>query len=266
MRNCLLLVGVNIIYFLRAKTEERHLSRDPAYVEYSNWIESNGLYAILRRSGFQLWQKNLGRSLALRPQHWIGIFGVGLIQRIADAIAGGYSLLPFTPLPKSSPLGLSPALPTALSFPGLPPLLLGTAAVTGTAAVGTAAVTGTAAVGTAAVTGTAAVGTAAVTGTAAVGTAAVTGTAAVGTAAVTGTAATGTAAYWSCCLNCRCLSCCYWSCCCQFHCHHCYLPQDLRSTPGRCRPYRHSGTISRNPGAPFVYPSAVPFHRRIQLC
>ena len=44
MRNCLLLFGVNIIYFLRAKTEERHLSRDPAYVEYSNWIESNGLY------------------------------------------------------------------------------------------------------------------------------------------------------------------------------------------------------------------------------
>jgi len=58
VRNCLLLFGVNIIYFLRAKTEERHLSRDPAYVEYSNWIDSNGLYAMLRRSGSQLWQKN----------------------------------------------------------------------------------------------------------------------------------------------------------------------------------------------------------------
>jgi protein-S-isoprenylcysteine O-methyltransferase Ste14 len=58
VRNCLLLFGVNVIYFLRAKTEERHLSRDPAYVEYSNWIKSNGLFAILRRSRAQLSQKN----------------------------------------------------------------------------------------------------------------------------------------------------------------------------------------------------------------
>ena len=58
VRNCLLLVGVNVIYFLRAKTEERHLSRDPAYVEYSNWIRTNGLSAMLRRGGLYFLQKN----------------------------------------------------------------------------------------------------------------------------------------------------------------------------------------------------------------
>jgi protein-S-isoprenylcysteine O-methyltransferase Ste14 len=42
VRNCLLLLGVNFIYFLRARTEERHLSRDPAYVAYALWIERHG--------------------------------------------------------------------------------------------------------------------------------------------------------------------------------------------------------------------------------
>jgi protein-S-isoprenylcysteine O-methyltransferase Ste14 len=42
VRNCLLLFGVNFIYFLRARTEERHLSRDPAYVAYALWIERHG--------------------------------------------------------------------------------------------------------------------------------------------------------------------------------------------------------------------------------
>lgn len=58
VRNCLLLLGVNAIYFLRAKTEERHLSRDPAYVAYSDWIKTNGLFATLRRRGRQLMHKN----------------------------------------------------------------------------------------------------------------------------------------------------------------------------------------------------------------
>lgn len=43
VRNCLLLLGVNVIYFLRARTEERHLSRDPAYVAYALWIEQHGV-------------------------------------------------------------------------------------------------------------------------------------------------------------------------------------------------------------------------------
>jgi protein-S-isoprenylcysteine O-methyltransferase Ste14 len=36
------LAGVSTIYFLRAKTEERHLSKDPAYVEYALWMRENG--------------------------------------------------------------------------------------------------------------------------------------------------------------------------------------------------------------------------------
>lgn len=43
VRNCLLLILVNAIYFLRAKTEEAHLMTDPAYAAYSRWISKNGL-------------------------------------------------------------------------------------------------------------------------------------------------------------------------------------------------------------------------------
>jgi protein-S-isoprenylcysteine O-methyltransferase Ste14 len=31
------------VYYWRAKTEERHLGMDPAYREYSEWMERNGL-------------------------------------------------------------------------------------------------------------------------------------------------------------------------------------------------------------------------------
>ena len=33
--HCLMLIVVNMIYFIRARTEERHLSRDPVYVQYA---------------------------------------------------------------------------------------------------------------------------------------------------------------------------------------------------------------------------------------
>jgi len=45
VQSCLLLAGVNLIYFLRAKTEERHLSRDPAYRDYAQFIARHGLLA-----------------------------------------------------------------------------------------------------------------------------------------------------------------------------------------------------------------------------
>jgi protein-S-isoprenylcysteine O-methyltransferase Ste14 len=44
-----LLLGVNLIYFLRAVTEERHLSRDPAYRDYQAFIAEHGLWAIVKR-------------------------------------------------------------------------------------------------------------------------------------------------------------------------------------------------------------------------
>ncbi|MBU3566941.1 isoprenylcysteine carboxylmethyltransferase family protein [Polynucleobacter alcilacus] len=43
LRHCLLLLGLNLIYALRAKTEERHLSADPDYVAYANWIDQHGI-------------------------------------------------------------------------------------------------------------------------------------------------------------------------------------------------------------------------------
>jgi hypothetical protein len=49
-RHCLLLGCVNMIYFLRAKTEERHLSRmDPTYVQYALWMNEHGKLAFLGR-------------------------------------------------------------------------------------------------------------------------------------------------------------------------------------------------------------------------
>lgn len=41
---CLGLLGINGIYFLRAKTEERHLSQDPVYREYAAYIREHGIF------------------------------------------------------------------------------------------------------------------------------------------------------------------------------------------------------------------------------
>ncbi len=43
LRHSVLLLLLNGIYFLRAKTEERHLSLDPDYVRYARWIDRHGL-------------------------------------------------------------------------------------------------------------------------------------------------------------------------------------------------------------------------------
>jgi len=47
-QSCLLLAAANLIYYLRAKTEERHLSADPAYRDYKAFIATKGLFARLR--------------------------------------------------------------------------------------------------------------------------------------------------------------------------------------------------------------------------
>jgi protein-S-isoprenylcysteine O-methyltransferase Ste14 len=49
VRRCILLASLNLIYYLRAKTEERHLSLDPVYVQYANWIDAHGLLRGLDR-------------------------------------------------------------------------------------------------------------------------------------------------------------------------------------------------------------------------
>jgi protein-S-isoprenylcysteine O-methyltransferase Ste14 len=47
IKGCLLLALVNLIYLARARTEERHLSEDPVYVAYADWIREHGLLARL---------------------------------------------------------------------------------------------------------------------------------------------------------------------------------------------------------------------------
>lgn len=49
LRFSLLMAGIAGVYFLRARTEERHLSRDPVYVRYALWINEYGLLARLGR-------------------------------------------------------------------------------------------------------------------------------------------------------------------------------------------------------------------------
>ena len=44
VQHSLLLLALNIIYYLRAVTEERHLSLDPVYVEYANAMNEKGIF------------------------------------------------------------------------------------------------------------------------------------------------------------------------------------------------------------------------------
>lgn len=44
LRHCLLLLLLNLVYLLRARTEERHLSQYPVYCAYAQYIEEHGLF------------------------------------------------------------------------------------------------------------------------------------------------------------------------------------------------------------------------------
>ena len=44
IRLSLLLLTLNFIYFMRARTEERHLSLDPTYATYAHYIERHGIF------------------------------------------------------------------------------------------------------------------------------------------------------------------------------------------------------------------------------
>lgn len=49
LTNCLQLLAINVIYFIRAQYEERHLSEEPRYVAYALWIEEHGIFRSLGR-------------------------------------------------------------------------------------------------------------------------------------------------------------------------------------------------------------------------
>jgi hypothetical protein len=50
IRNCVLMLGVNFIYYMRARSEEWHLIADPDYRAYSAWIAEYGVLPRLRRA------------------------------------------------------------------------------------------------------------------------------------------------------------------------------------------------------------------------
>ena len=49
IRACSMLILMNLVYYVRAKTEERHLMQDAVYQEYALWIDENGLISKIKR-------------------------------------------------------------------------------------------------------------------------------------------------------------------------------------------------------------------------
>lgn len=48
-QHALALLGVNLLYVVRARAEEQHLSEDPDYVRYALWVNEHGVFARLGR-------------------------------------------------------------------------------------------------------------------------------------------------------------------------------------------------------------------------
>jgi Isoprenylcysteine carboxyl methyltransferase (ICMT) family len=72
LRRCLLLGLLNVIYYLRAKTEERHLGMDPVYVQYAAWIDRYGMLRYLNPlpglGAIARWRPTFqGLTLPVRP-------------------------------------------------------------------------------------------------------------------------------------------------------------------------------------------------------
>lgn len=58
LRNCLLLLAVNAVYVVRARTEEKHLLEDPQYRAYSAWIAQNGILERVFLGLRKLWRRS----------------------------------------------------------------------------------------------------------------------------------------------------------------------------------------------------------------
>lgn len=50
IKNTLCLLVITFIYYIRARTEENHLSNYPEYVEYAQWIKKNGVFSFLTKN------------------------------------------------------------------------------------------------------------------------------------------------------------------------------------------------------------------------
>lgn len=49
VKNSLFLVIISLVYYLRARTEENHLSNYPEYVKYAEWINTHGVFKSLTK-------------------------------------------------------------------------------------------------------------------------------------------------------------------------------------------------------------------------
>ncbi len=47
LRSCFSIAGMALVFYLRARTEERHLARDADYVAYALWIEEHGVFRFM---------------------------------------------------------------------------------------------------------------------------------------------------------------------------------------------------------------------------
>lgn len=70
VRNTVLIAAVSLVYYWRAKTEEKHLLSDPAYKEYAEWMDRNApvpllLNRIKRRIGW--WPPERGDRPEFQP-------------------------------------------------------------------------------------------------------------------------------------------------------------------------------------------------------
>jgi hypothetical protein len=72
VRLSLLLTGVNIIYYLRAKTEEAHLSIDPIYLQYLDFMRHNDLFAHARNASRWCWAGFFGKQARREPHAALG--------------------------------------------------------------------------------------------------------------------------------------------------------------------------------------------------
>lgn len=66
LRHSLMLLGINVLYLLRAWTEERHLARDPVYRTYQDFIREDGLWARIIKSAALTALVTSLRSAAMR--------------------------------------------------------------------------------------------------------------------------------------------------------------------------------------------------------
>lgn len=57
VRNCLMLGCINIIYYMRARTEETHLMRYPEYQDYCAWMAQHSGFAKLMRPMQRVWTR-----------------------------------------------------------------------------------------------------------------------------------------------------------------------------------------------------------------